>query len=180
LDRRRNFLPKHAEAFLVGNGPGHNCGGENPRNNVEWFSGSWYDFDLLNVIWALLVILILYRRRIGRSDPSDFKLEPLIWDYHYFLNINGHLNMCTRDRVTLVGDRRYLWFFAGKTTLLRNVLENSSLKIGCIVNDVANVNIDAKLIRNDRNRDRTNQKNSTADLADTIELANGCACTPCR
>ena len=73
-----------------------------------------------------------------------------------------------------------------------------------MVNDVADVNIDAKLVRNDRSRQRNNnnggegeknddgnndggngeeggsnkkkQNNTTADLADTIELANGCAC----
>ena len=66
---------------------------------------------------------------------------------------------------------------AGKTTLLRNLLENTKLKIGCIVNDVAAINIDAKLIRNDRTRE--NGPNSTSDLADTIELANGCACELC-
>lgn len=66
---------------------------------------------------------------------------------------------------------------AGKTTLLRHLLENSTEKIACIVNDVASINIDAKLVRNDRNRDRGGAaQNSTADLADTIELANGCAC----
>ncbi|KAK9905575.1 hypothetical protein WJX75_002363 [Coccomyxa subellipsoidea] len=65
---------------------------------------------------------------------------------------------------------------SGKTTLLRYLLENSSSKIGCIVNDVANVNIDAKLIRNDRNRGPTNGTKTTSDLTDTIELANGCAC----
>lgn len=64
----------------------------------------------------------------------------------------------------------------GKTTLLRHLLSNSKLKIGCIVNDVANVNIDAKLIRNNKNKDRDPSKNTTKDLADTIELANGCAC----
>ena len=63
---------------------------------------------------------------------------------------------------------------AGKTTLLRNLLETTKLKVGCIVNDVAAINIDAKLIRNDRTRE--NGANSTSDLADTIELANGCAC----
>jgi G3E family GTPase len=61
---------------------------------------------------------------------------------------------------------------AGKTTLLRYVLENTTEKIACIVNDVAQINIDAKLMRNDRNRGT----NTTADLTDTIELANGCAC----
>lgn len=64
-----------------------------------------------------------------------------------------------------------LW--TGKTTLLRHVLENSTEKIACIVNDVAAINIDAKLVRNDKNR---GSNNTTADLTDTIELANGCAC----
>ena len=73
---------------------------------------------------------------------------------------------------------------AGKTTLLRNILQSSDLKIGCIVNDVASVNIDAKLIRNTgREQDAVRGQagegsnlKSTADLTDTIELANGCAC----
>uniref|UniRef100_A0A061RBY9 Cobalamin synthesis protein n=1 Tax=Tetraselmis sp. GSL018 TaxID=582737 RepID=A0A061RBY9_9CHLO len=65
---------------------------------------------------------------------------------------------------------------AGKTTVLRHVLENTKYKIGCIVNDVASINIDAKLIRKDRNSQVDAEKKTTADLADTIELANGCAC----
>lgn len=66
---------------------------------------------------------------------------------------------------------------AGKTSLLRYVLENSTEKIACIVNDVASVNIDAKLVRNDRNRgSKEPGTTTTSDLADTIELANGCAC----
>jgi hypothetical protein len=82
------------------------------------------------------------------------------------------------DSLKVAELRRFtgLVLVAGKTTLLRNLLENTTMKVGCIVNDVANVNIDAKLIRNDRNKDRKNGKNSTSDLADTIELANGCAC----
>lgn len=38
---------------------------------------------------------------------------------------------------------------AGKTTVLRHMLENNNcgLKIGCIVNDLGNVNVDAKLVR---------------------------------
>lgn len=74
---------------------------------------------------------------------------------------------------------------AGKTTLLRHMLTQSDLKIGCIVNDVASVNIDAKLIRNtgreqagagDGEAAGASKSKSTADLTDTIELANGCAC----
>lgn len=65
---------------------------------------------------------------------------------------------------------------AGKTTLLRHLLENSKERICCIVNDVASVNIDAKLVRNDRNKNREQNTNTTVDLADTIELQNGCAC----
>jgi G3E family GTPase len=65
---------------------------------------------------------------------------------------------------------------SGKTTLLRYLLENSTENVACIVNDVASINIDAKLVRNDRNRNRSEQVNTTSDLADTIELANGCAC----
>eukprot|EP01025_Chloroclados_australasicus_P024191 TRINITY_DN2434_c0_g1_i4.p1 TRINITY_DN2434_c0_g1~~TRINITY_DN2434_c0_g1_i4.p1 ORF type:complete len:492 (-),score=62.23 TRINITY_DN2434_c0_g1_i4:389-1762(-) len=64
---------------------------------------------------------------------------------------------------------------AGKTCLLRHVLQNSFHKIACIVNDVAAVNIDAQLIRNDAVKNQSSTS-STADLADTIELANGCAC----
>jgi hypothetical protein len=67
----------------------------------------------------------------------------------------------------------------GKTTLLRYLLEQTSLRIGCVVNDVASINIDAKLIRNDRNREQDKGAKTTSDLADTVELANGCACELC-
>jgi len=51
----------------------------------------------------------------------------------------------------------------GKTTALKHLLENTeSKKIGVIVNDVASVNIDAKLV--------------TGHTNDIVELQNGCAC----
>ena len=62
---------------------------------------------------------------------------------------------------------------AGKTTLLRHLLTHTDRRIACIVNDVAQINIDAKLIRS------TQTAASTAaptDLTDTLELSNGCAC----
>jgi G3E family GTPase len=58
---------------------------------------------------------------------------------------------------------------AGKTTLLKNMLENKEgLRIGVVVNDVASVNIDAKLVKG------VGGGSSLPD--DTIELQNGCAC----
>lgn len=52
---------------------------------------------------------------------------------------------------------------AGKTSTLKELLENTEdLKLGIIVNDVASINIDAKLV-----------KNSQSDI---IQLENGCAC----
>ena len=41
---------------------------------------------------------------------------------------------------------------------------------------VAGVNIDAKLIRNDRTNANKQTYTSTKDLAETVELENGCAC----
>lgn len=55
----------------------------------------------------------------------------------------------------------------GKTTALKHLLENKEgAKIGVIVNDVASVNIDAKLV--------SSMPESAA--GDMIELQNGCAC----
>ena len=55
---------------------------------------------------------------------------------------------------------------AGKTSTLQNLLTNNDgLKIGIIVNDVASINIDSKLL-----------SNPNFSSAGTIELQNGCAC----
>jgi G3E family GTPase len=54
---------------------------------------------------------------------------------------------------------------SGKTTLLQNLLENNEgLRIAVIVNDVASVNIDSKLIA------------GQSAAAGMVELQNGCAC----
>ena len=55
---------------------------------------------------------------------------------------------------------------SGKTTLLQNLLENDQgLRIAVVVNDVASVNIDSKLI-----------SSMNAGAAGIVELQNGCAC----
>ena len=57
---------------------------------------------------------------------------------------------------------------AGKTTLLTHMLNNQqNTKIGVIVNDIAAVNIDAKLVSNE---------NDAAWADDVVQLSNGCAC----
>jgi len=68
---------------------------------------------------------------------------------------------------------------SGKTTALKNLLENGEgVKIGVIVNDVAAVNIDAKLISNPGNNGDGSKApdNVMAELGGTVELQNGCAC----
>ena len=58
---------------------------------------------------------------------------------------------------------------AGKTTLLKELLQNKAgLKVGVLVNDVAEINIDAALV----------SKRTGGEMAkeDTVELQNGCAC----
>ncbi len=56
----------------------------------------------------------------------------------------------------------------GKTSALKNILENKAgLKVGVVVNDVAEVNIDARLIRG---------MGAISKSTAAVELQNGCAC----
>ena len=60
---------------------------------------------------------------------------------------------------------------AGKTTLVTQILSNAQgIKVGVVVNDVAKVNIDAKLIQSD-----TRGQEGLVQFG-TVELQNGCAC----
>jgi G3E family GTPase len=59
---------------------------------------------------------------------------------------------------------------SGKTTLLQHLLHNQDgLRIAVVVNDVAEVNIDSRLISSSSLR-------STSRAAGLVELQNGCAC----
>ena len=45
-----------------------------------------------------------------------------------------------------------------------------------MVNDLASVNIDSKLVRNSISRSEETPKGQKSALADMVELQNGCAC----
>ena len=66
---------------------------------------------------------------------------------------------------------------SGKTTTLQNVLQSPdhNLTIGVVVNDVASVNIDSKLLRSsEMQRPADTEGNNNAN--NVVEMQNGCAC----
>ena len=63
---------------------------------------------------------------------------------------------------------------SGKTTLLQHLLHNKQgLKIAVVVNDVASVNIDSKLVLGSSSSTNRNDYEGNEGI---VELSNGCAC----
>ena len=62
---------------------------------------------------------------------------------------------------------------AGKTTLLNHLLHNKQdLKVAVIVNDMSEINVDARLVKDQHTLSRTEEK--------LVELSNGCICCTLR
>lgn len=100
----------------------------------------------------------------GKSAPPDFTVEPI------------------QDKIPITLLSGFLG--AGKTTLLREMLQNKGgLKVGVVVNDMAAVNIDAKLVKSDSTKPQGDASKADSvlgggllDTSDVLELQNGCAC----
>ena len=62
---------------------------------------------------------------------------------------------------------------AGKTTVLRNILNNrENKKVAVIVNDMSEINIDSAIVQNEVSLNRSEEK--------LVEMSNGCICCTLR
>lgn len=62
---------------------------------------------------------------------------------------------------------------SGKTTVLNHVLNNrEGVKVAVIVNDMSEINVDARLVQSETSLSRTDEK--------LVEMSNGCICCTLR
>ena len=68
------------------------------------------------------------------------------------------------------------WLGSGKTTVMRHVLANrQDLRVACVVNDFAELNIDAELVARDDNGVMPGS-GAGKNVRGVVELTNGCLC----
>eukprot|EP00538_Stauroneis_constricta_P011211 CAMPEP_0119561294 /NCGR_PEP_ID=MMETSP1352-20130426/17194_1 /TAXON_ID=265584 /ORGANISM="Stauroneis constricta, Strain CCMP1120" /LENGTH=627 /DNA_ID=CAMNT_0007609467 /DNA_START=87 /DNA_END=1970 /DNA_ORIENTATION=- len=102
-------------------------------------------------------------RRLSRSS-STFRLEAASANS---AKISMPKNSSSQVPITLLAG----FLGSGKTTTLQHLLDNTEgIKIGIIVNDVASVNIDAKLVSAGSSASNLNSPGGV------VEMQNGCAC----
>jgi len=106
------------------------------------------------------------------SSIDQHKRQPLSMSMTEEMGTEMEMQEDPRVPITVISG----FLGAGKTTLLQHILENKEgLRVGMIVNDMAAVNVDAKLVRGmDLGPPAAGEEGGLA--ADTVELANGCVC----
>jgi len=121
--------------------------------------------------------------RKGTSLPSPRRPTAAIWGFGCGMwGTRGVTSSATQHLMgeAKAGERKVPisllsgFLGSGKTTLLQEVLHNKGgLKVGVVVNDVADVNIDAKLVRE---RSSSGIQTKSGEGVEFVELENGCAC----